>query len=182
MHLAAIIVSSMLLLAQVGSSMILKKDESIDKAAKALNMEMHQGVQRYKETGYPMITLKKGSELRFWKVDLGLLVLQYSKDSGIIEDLEFNLYGPGQRAQQVTFRFTVISFDTVTGQMVLETHSPKETFQMSEEEQRIWNDRAIDRLKEIEQEKDAEQAMPSDGHKPGSHASSADPTAPADAH
>ena len=96
MHLAAIIVSSMLLLAQVGSSMILKKDESIDKAAKALNMEMHQGVQRYKETGYPMITLKKGSELRFWKVDLGLLVLQYSKDSGIIEDLEFNLYGPGQ--------------------------------------------------------------------------------------
>jgi hypothetical protein len=172
----------MLLLAQVGSSMILKKGESIDKAAKALNKEMHQEDQKYKETEYPMISLKKGSDLRFWKVDVGLLVLQYSKDAGIVEDLEYNLYGPGPRAQQVTFRFTVISFDTVTGQMVLETHSPKESFQMSEEEQRIWSDRAIKRLKEIEQEKDAEQAVPSDGHKPSSRVPSDGPTAPADAH
>lgn len=182
MQLSTIIISSMLLLVQVGSSMILKKGESIDKAAKALNLEKHQDGQKFKETDYPMISLKKGSDLRFWKVDLGILVLQYSKDAKVIEDLEFNLYGPGQRAQQVTFRFTVISFDTVTGQMVLETHSPKETFQMSEEEQRIWKDRAIKRLKEIEQEKDAEQAVPSDGHKPSSRVPSDDPTAPADAH
>jgi len=149
----------LLLLSQAGFPMILKPGVSMDAATRALEQEKHEGAPKYKETGLQMVCFKKGSAVRYWTVDEGTLIIQYTEETKLIENIEFYLSGPGPRDGRVSFRLDVLSFDTGSGLMQVRTRSPKEAFQPTEEEIKANREEFKRRLDEITEEAKAKDAL-----------------------
>jgi len=156
----ALIGFTTLILTQICPSMILKEGESIENADKAMERAKHEGKNRYSPIGLSMICLKRGSELRFWRVDRGVLIVQYSKVSKLIETIDYDLSDTYSNAASVQFRFSVKTFDTESELMQIQTNSPTEAFQPSEQQSKAKMERIESRLKEMEKEFEAEQSAP----------------------
>jgi len=160
MKYTALIGFTTLILTQICPSMILKEGESIEDADKAMKSAKHEGRNRHSPIELSMICLKKGSELRFWRVDRGVLIVQYAKVSNLIEAIDYDLSDTYSHAASVQFRFRVKTFDTESELMQVQTNSPTEAFQPSEQETNAKVERIESRLKEMEKEYEAEQSAP----------------------
>jgi len=138
--------------------MELKVGVSIDDAVKAMQAEKHEGAPKYVQTELAIGSYKKDTDLQFWTVGEGVLLLQFSKQSRLIEDVEFHLYGPGDRSNRVEFEFAVESYDTKNETMVVKLRSPKEAFRLNAEQVKAWKDKRMKLLKDLENEmEEAEQ-------------------------
>jgi hypothetical protein len=132
--------------------MILKKGESIVEADEAMKAAQHEGRAKYAPFPLSMICLKKGSKLRFWRVDRGVLILQYSVETNLIEDIDYDLSDTYEHASSVKFTFKVESFDSENGLMRIQTNSPLEAYQLTDDEKKAYMERVMRRIKEMEAE------------------------------
>lgn len=101
------------------SSDVLKNGHSIQDAINAMNA-----------AGYGTTVLEMGppardEELHFWKVDQGVLIINYSKTTDEIVALNFWFADERPKALRKTFAFNVIAFDTDTGEMTIRTNKSK---------------------------------------------------------
>lgn len=61
--------------------MILTKGASMELAEEAMKHAKHAGKIKFRPTELAMITLKKNSDFRCWRVDQGVLIVQYATDT-----------------------------------------------------------------------------------------------------
>jgi hypothetical protein len=79
----------------------------------------------YAETGLDMEPRTRDRSLGFWAVDEGVLIVSYSTTSGLIESISFTVMDERPKATRKAFWFSVVSFDTETGALLLSTKKPK---------------------------------------------------------
>ncbi len=75
----------------------------------------------YKKSGLDWAVRDRSHSLDFWSVSGGTLVALYSKKSNEIISFSYNLSDERPKSLRKEFDFGVISFDTVTKQMTIQT-------------------------------------------------------------
>ena len=105
----------------VASGEVLTKGLPVDTAMGAM-----------KAAGYTKTILEMGpraedkdQDLRFWAVDQGVLIVNYSKTTDEILSLRIWFADERPKALRQTFAFDVIAFDTDTGKMKIRTRKSK---------------------------------------------------------
>jgi hypothetical protein len=79
---------------------------------------------KYSKAGLDMVTNRPNSALGFWAVDEGVLIISYSTATGLVESISFTVMDERPKATRKTFDFSVASFDTETGALILKTKKP----------------------------------------------------------
>ena len=97
----------------------------IKKGDKLIDAQSSLTKGKYSKTVLQMSSTKTEIGLEFWVVDQGVLIITYSKVTGIVEDLTFTVSDGGPRSTRKEFDFSVVSFDTLTGHLTLSTKKKK---------------------------------------------------------
>ena len=75
----------------------------------------------YRETELDMEAMEIGNRLRFWGVDEGVLIATYSAKNKEVLNFSYWLTDERPKAFRKTFKFEVISFDTKSGLIRIQT-------------------------------------------------------------
>jgi len=97
---------------------VITKGSDITAARKALVADKHP------ETHLQILPTTEDTNLDFWTVDEGVLVLSHSTKTGLITGLSYTLGREEPKSTRKTFDFEVESFDTTSGRLVLKTKNP----------------------------------------------------------
>jgi hypothetical protein len=80
----------------------------------------------YQEGGGFTIDSNTKHDFRFWPVDQGTLIVGYSKATKKVLGLVYHLADEREHEVRKEFRFNVVSFDSTTGLLTLNTKKPAE--------------------------------------------------------
>ena len=98
--------------------------------AEGLNIETaikEMSAAGYKETRLDMESIDQENRIKFWGVAKGVLIATYSTKTKEVICLSYWLTDERPKAFRKEFDFSVVSFDTETGLMKIQTRkSPKE--------------------------------------------------------
>lgn len=119
MKITALVFTVLMMFANSGYGELLAKGTALADARKALE------AGKYTKNGLDMVTTDPDLALDFWAVDEGVLILVYSKKSGLVVGLSFTLMDERPKAFRKEFDFLAESFDTTSGKLVLSTKKPQ---------------------------------------------------------